>query len=50
MRVLIFSTTIFGKVCHCKKQYRVVQNWKYSGDKILMKGILDILKTFQVLY
>jgi len=28
MHVLIFSTTIFGKVSHCKKQYHVVQNWK----------------------
>jgi len=44
MHVLIFSTIIFGKVSHCKKQYHVVQNWKCSGDKILIKGILDILK------
>ena len=48
MHVWIFPTTIFGKVSHCKKQYHLVQNWKCSGYKILIKGILDILKIFQV--
>ena len=48
MHVLIFSITIFGKVSHFKKQYHVVQNWKCSGDKVLINGILDILKLFQV--
>ena len=47
MRVMIFSTTFFGKVSH-KKSYHVLQNWKCSGDKALIKGILDVLKIFQV--